>query len=126
LIYKQFDGRREVSIGFIQSSSEKSRSIKQFLKGLISKGLNYKKGILCVTDGSKGIKKALEEVFAKKYLHQICQWHKRENVVSYLNEEDQKEYRKRLQRAYNEPAYTQAKQMLLEIRDLKQINTKAA
>ena len=120
------DGEKIV-LGFIQSSSENSRSIKQFLKGLISRGLNYKKGILCVTDGSKGIKKALDEVFAKKYLHQRCQWHKRENVVSYLNEEDQKEYRKRLQRAYNEPTYTQAKQSLLEIRqELKQLNLSAA
>jgi len=113
----------KLALGFIQSSSENSRSIKQFLKGLIARGLNYKKGILCVTDGSKGIKKALDEVFAKKYLHQRCQWHKRENVVSYLNDEDQKEYRKRLQRAYNEPSYCEAKQKLLEIReDLKQIN----
>ncbi len=46
----------KIALGFIQSSSENSRSIKQFLKGLIARGLNYKKGILCVTDGSKGIK----------------------------------------------------------------------
>jgi putative transposase len=114
-------------LGFIQSSGENSRSIKQFLNGLISRGLNYKKGILCVTDGSKGIKKALDEVFAKKYLHQRCQWHKRENVVSYLKEEDQKEYRKRLQRAYSELTYMEAKQKLMEIReDLKQLNLSAA
>ncbi len=116
----------KLALGFIQSSSENSRSIKQFLKGLITRGLNYKKGILCVTDGSKGIKKALDEVFTKKYLLQRCQWHKRENVVSYLKEEDQKEYRKRLQRAYREGTYTQAKQMLMEIReDLRQINLSA-
>ncbi|HCN36249.1 MAG TPA: hypothetical protein DIS94_00865 [Bacteroidetes bacterium] len=116
----------KIVLGFIQSSSENSRSIKQFLKALISRGLNYKKGILCVTDGSKGIKKALDEVFGKKYLHQRCQWHKRENVVSYLKEEDQKEYRKRLQRAYTERTYTQAKQELMEIReDLRQLNLSA-
>jgi len=114
-------------MGFIQSTSENSRAIKQFLKELISRGLNYQKGILCITDGSKGIKKALDEVFGKKYLHQRCKWHKRENVISYLKEEDQKEYRSRLQRAYNEPTYTQAKQKLLEIKqELKQINMSAA
>lgn len=117
----------KIVLGFIQSSSENSRSIKQFLKGLIIRGLNYKKGILCVTDGSKGIKKALDEVFAKKYLHQRCQWHKRENVVSYLKDEDQKEYRRRLQRAYSERTYTEAKQKLMEIRqDLRQLNLSAA
>lgn len=116
----------KIALGFIQSASENSRSIKQFLKSLISRGLNYSKGILCITDGSKGIKKSLDEVFGKKYLHQRCKWHKRENVISYLNEEHQQEYRKRLQRAYNEPSYTEAKQKLLEIReDLKQINLSA-
>lgn len=117
----------KVVLGFIQSTSENSRAIKQFLKELISRGLNYQKGILCITDGSKGIKKALDEVFGKKYLHQRCKWHKRENVISYLKEEDQKEYRSRLQRAYNEPTYTQAKEKLLEIKqELKQINMSAA
>ncbi len=116
----------KVVLGFIQSSSENSRSIKQFLKGLLSRGLDCKKGILCITDGSKGIKKALDEVFPKKYIHQRCQWHKRENVVSYLKDEDQREYRKRLQRAYSEPTYTQAKQSLQQIREeLKQINMTA-
>lgn len=120
------EGEKSV-LGFIQSSSENSRSVKQFLKGLISRGLNYKKGILCITDGSKGVKKALDEVFSKKYLHQRCQWHKRENIVSYLKEEDQKEYRKRLQKAYGEASYTVAKQKLMEIReDLKQLNLSAA
>ncbi|MDQ3019187.1 MAG: transposase [Bacteroidota bacterium] len=71
------------------------------------------------------IKKAMYEVFGKKYLHQRCQWYKRENVVSYLKEE-QKEYKKRLQRAYSEPTYSQAKQSLLEIReDLRQLNLSA-
>jgi transposase-like protein len=116
----------KIVLGFIQSTSENSRSIKQFLKSLISRGLDYSKGLLCVTDGSKGIKKALDEVFGKKYIHQRCKWHKRENVISYLTDDQQQEYRKRLQRAYGESTYTEAKQKLLEIReDLKQINLSA-
>lgn len=116
----------KIALGFIQSSSENSRPIKQFLKNLISRGLKYDKGILCVTDGSKGIKKALNDVFGKKYLHQRCQWHKRENVLSYLNNEDQKEFRKKLQRAYNEENHEKAKQGLLDIRrELVPINMSA-
>lgn len=116
----------KIVLGFIQSGSENSRAIKQFLKDLIARGLDYSKGILCVTDGSKGIKKALEEVFGKYYLQQRCKWHKRENVLSFLKEEEQKEFRKKLQRAYSEPDYLKAKQMLKEIREeLKQINISA-
>jgi transposase-like protein len=117
----------KVVLGFIQSTSENSRSIKEFLKSLLKRGLDYSKGILCVTDGSKGMKKALDEVFGKKYLHQRCKWHKRENVISYLKEDSQKQYRSWLQRAYNEPDYGKAKSELEEIiEDLKVINRSAA
>jgi len=116
----------KIVLGFIQSTSENSRSIKQFLKSLIGRWLDYSKGLLCVTDGSKGIKKAIDEVFGKKYIHQRCQWHKRENIISYLYEEQQKEYSKRLQRAYSEPTYIEAKNELMKIReDLRQINLSA-
>ena len=37
-----------------------------------------------------------------------CQWHKRENVVSYLAKNEQAMWRQRLQRAYNRPDYAEA------------------
>jgi len=117
----------KIVLGFAQSSTENSRAIKQLLKQLISRGLEYRKGLLVISDGSKAIKKAINEVFGKYYLHQRCQWHKREDVVSYLNSEDQEHYRKKLQRAYSEPEYEKAKKMLLDIRDeLGKINISAS
>jgi putative transposase len=116
----------KIVLGFAQSSTENSRAIKQLLKQLISRGLVYRKGLLVISDGSKAIKKAINEVFGKYYLHQRCQWHKREDVISYLNKEDQEQYRKKLQRAYSEPEYEKAKKKLLEIQDeLKKINISA-
>ncbi len=38
---------------------------------------------------------------------QRCQWHKRENVVSYLAKSEQASWRQRLQRAYNRPEWRQ-------------------
>jgi putative transposase len=35
-------------------------------------------------DGSKEMRKAVEEIFGRYALVQRCQWHKRENVVDYL------------------------------------------
>jgi len=59
-------------------------------------------------------------------LHQRCQWHKRENIVSHLKEEDQDEYRGRIQQAYNENDYDTARKKLLEIaEELKKINKSA-
>ena len=113
-------------LGFIQSTTENSKAIAQLLKKLIHRGLDYSLGLLCVTDGSKGIKKALDEVFGKYYLHQRCKWHKRENVISLLKESQQETYRKKLQRAYNEPNYKKAKSGLMEIREeLRDINQSA-
>jgi len=117
----------KIVLGFIQSTTENHRSIKQLLKQLIRRGLNFYKGILVVSDGSKGIKKAINEVFGKYCVHQRCMWHKRENVVSYLSESEQEKYRKKLQKAYRESDYKTAKEMLLKIRDeLKEINIHAA
>jgi putative transposase len=117
----------KVVLGFAQSNTENSRAIKQLLRQIINRGLDYSKGILIVSDGSKAIKKAINDVFGKFYLHQRCQWHKREDVISYLSLEKQEEYRRRLQVAYREPKYIKAKEMLLEImKELKEINISAA
>ena len=45
-------------------------------------------------------------------INQRCQWHKRENVVSYLPKSHQKTWRKKLQRAYEQPTDEAAIQAL--------------
>lgn len=51
----------------------------------------------------------------------------RENVVSYLPKADQKTWRSKLRRAYQEPSYEAAKARLLELKaELEPINRKAA
>lgn len=58
---------------------------------------------------------------------QRCQWHNRENVVSYLPERVKLEWRRRLQRAYAEPTYERAKAALLRAqRELRLLNASAA
>ena len=44
----------------------------------------------------------------RRALVQRCQWHKRENVVSYVAKREQPVWRQRLQRAYNRPEYDEA------------------
>ena len=41
-------------------------------------------GLLVVLDGAKGLRAAVRDVFSDDVPVQRCQWHKRENVVSYL------------------------------------------
>jgi putative transposase len=117
----------KVPLGFIQTTSENSKAVKGLLKNLIGRKFRFSEGILTVIDGSKGLRKAVEEVFGEFNLTQRCQWHKREDVVSYLREEEKDSFRGKLQRAYSEPDYETARSKLLEIRDeLKKINRSAA
>jgi putative transposase len=117
----------KIPIGFIQTATENSESISELLSNLIERGLNYKHGLLFVIDGSKGIYKAVRKVFSSYAVIQRCQWHKRENVLSYLPEHKAENYRKRMNKAYNIEDYHEAKKMLLEtIEDLKVDNMSAA
>jgi len=117
----------KVMLGLIESDTENHVVCRDFLRKLIERGLSYREGLLIVIDGSKGFRKAVSEVFGKYGVVQRCQWHKRENVVSYLPKKLQDEYRKKLQAAYELDGYEDVKKALLAIkRDLRRINESAA
>lgn len=117
----------KIPLGFIQTMTENSIAIKGLLQNLIARNFRFTEGLLAILDGAKGLTKAIKETFGEYVVIQRCQWHKRENVVSYLKEEEEEHYRGKLQRAYLEPEYHTAKSKLLEIRDeLKKINRSAA
>jgi transposase-like protein len=82
--------------------------------------------VLRVIDGAKGLRKAVEKVLANKVAVQRCQWHKRENVVRYLPTSKQATFRNRLQRAHDQPTYSQAKAALQKVRaELNLLNQSA-
>ena len=117
----------KVMLGLIESDTENHVVCRDFLRKLIERGLSYREGLLIVIDGSKGFRKAVSEVFGKYGVVQRCQWHKRENVVSYLPKKLQDEYRKKLQAAYELDGYEDVKKALLAIRkELCRINESAA
>lgn len=117
----------KIPLDFIQTSSENSRAIGQLLKRLKEKKFHFDEGLLVIIDGSKGIRKAVEDVFGKRAIVQRCQWHKRENVLSYLNEKDKTIFKIRLQNAYREPDYQKSKRTLMEIHhELLRLNQNAA
>jgi transposase-like protein len=114
-------------LGFIQTTTENSKSVKELLKNLLERNFRFEEGLLCLLDGSKGLNMAVKETFGKYCLIQRCQWHKRENVVSYLSGKDALIFRAKLQSAYSEPEYEKAKTKLIEIgNELSKINRSAA
>ena len=117
----------KIPLGFVETTTENAQAVKGLLQDLIRRGLSFDRGILCVIDGSRGLKKAVSETFGEQALVQRCQWHKRENVVGYLNEKDKKTYRRRLQQAYELPTYEKARAALHELHaDLSTLNRSAA
>lgn len=117
----------KIPLGVVQTNTENATSIGNLLRELVERGLKFEEGILCIIDGAKGLKKAVEEVFGKAAIIQRCQWHKRENIISYLSEENKEKYRRKLQRAYNEDTYKEAKEQLKEIHgELQVLNRGAA
>jgi len=117
---------KKVILGIIQAATENHRVCRDFLNNLIDRGLKYDKGLLCVIDGAKGLRKAINNVFGACAVVQRCQWHKRENVVSYLSKSTQNQFRQKLQGAYNKETYEGAKKALQSIRtELKLINGSA-
>lgn len=120
------EGEKKI-LGFVQSGKENGLVVRNFLQSLVNRGLNADKGLLAVTDGSKGLISGIKQVFQKKVIIQRCQWHKRENIISYLPKEDQDYMRKRLQKAYDRPNLKEASDLLKIIQnDLDKTNQSAA
>lgn len=116
----------KILLGFVETSTENHRVCRDFLQGLVERGLRLESDILFVIDGAKGLHKGIRLVAGEKALIARCQWHKRENVVSYLARERQDEFRRKLQAAYNEPSYELAKRELGKIRlELRELNESA-
>lgn len=114
-------------LGLVQTATENKRVCAAFLHDLIERGFRAPTGLLVVLDGAKGLRAAVREVFGDDVPVQRCQWHKRENVVSYLTKPLQVLWRRKLQAAYAHPRYADAKRALQQlVKELARINESAA
>lgn len=121
----RLDGTKLV-LGFIESSRENHRVCGDFVKNLVERGLKVDDGILFVIDGSKGLYKGIKDALGANAFIQRCQWHKRENVLQYLDKKHHTYFRTKLQKAYEEATYEEAKKQLLAIRrELSLLNESA-
>jgi len=114
-------------LGFVETGTENEAVLTPFLQSLRDRGLDISQGLLVIIDGGKGLRAAVRQAFGGSALVQRCQWHKRENVVRYLPKGEQAHWRTRLQRAYRQPTYEQARTALARLqRDLEARNQSAA
>jgi len=114
-------------LGFVETDTENAQVLTPFLRSLLERGLEISEGLLVIIDGGKGLQAAVKKAFRKRTLIQRCQWHKRENVVSYLSKGEQPSWRKRLRWGYNRPDYKEALAALEQLhRELEERNQSAA
>ena len=119
------DGQK-IPLGFVESATENERVCRQLIQDLIRRGLNYDQGLLVVLDGSKGLYSAVTKALKGYVRVHRCQWHKRENVVSYLPEAERSRIRRKLQKAYDCASYREAKAALEALKpELKLMNQSA-
>ena len=114
-------------LGFVETDTENEKVLTPFLRSLVERGLDVSQGVLVILDGGKGLRSAVRKAFRDRALVHRCQWHKRENVVSYLAKTEQASWRQRLQRACNRPEYDEARAALETLhRELEDRNQSAA
>lgn len=116
----------KIPLGFIQTTTENHRSIKELFSGLVERGFSYEEGILFVVDGSKGLIKAIKESFGDYAVIKRCSWHKRENILSHLPNNRKEEFKKKYNQAYSKTDYREAENAFIDIsKELEIINISA-
>jgi transposase-like protein len=80
------EGRKHV-LGLTEGATENAVVVTRLLEDLVERGVRPDRRRLFVIDGSKALRKALDQVYGRRNPVQRCQAHKRRNVLSYLPKE---------------------------------------
>ena len=91
-------------LGLREGSSENATVVKDLLTNIVSRGLDSERRRLFVIDGSKALRKAIDEVFGDKNPVQRCRNHKMRNVLDYLPQDRQETVRCAMKAAFQLPA----------------------
>jgi putative transposase len=91
-------------LGLREGSSENATVVKDLLTDVVARGLEAGRRRLFVIDGSKALRKAIDEVFGDKNPIQRCRNHKIRNVLDYLPQDRQETVRCAMKAAFQLPA----------------------
>jgi transposase-like protein len=97
----------KIPLGLWDGSTENATVAKELLSNLVARGLDLHQGVLCVIDGAKALRKAIEEVLGLVPV-QRCIRHKERNVLQHLAERDRPAVKHRLRRAWAEDDHERA------------------
>jgi len=93
------DGKKHV-LGMREGASENTEICRSLLEDLVERGLDVRRRRLFVIDGSKALRKAIDQVFGRASPVQRCRNHKIRNVVGHLPEDQQDQVRAAMRAAW--------------------------
>ena len=105
----------KLAVGLWDGSSENATVAAALLADLVDRGLDVEQGLLFVIDGSKGLRKAIRQVFGNDVPVQRCTQHKQRNVLDHLPERDRDPVKVRLRRAWKETDHDRALEQLTSL-----------
>ena len=114
-------------LGLWQGSTENNGVVKNLLSDLVSRGLDLERPLLVVIDGSKALRKAIDDLLGADAIVQRCNVHKKRNVVEQLPKKYQHKVSVRMTKAYNFTREDEARRELVQLaHELESINPSAA
>ena len=120
------DGSKMV-LGFWQGATENATICQELFDDLERRGLELHDNVLYITDGGKGIIKALKDRFGKRLIHQRCIVHKLRNIIKHLPKHCRDKARHLFNRAIDMTTFEDAERELVSLeRWLWKINNSAA
>mgnify|MGYP000261963865 FL=1 len=118
---------KKQALGFWEGATENHDLCEELFADMERRGLVLSRRIIWVTDGGKGVIKALRDRFGKKLIHQRCTIHKDRNIQSHLPKKYRKGAHWRFRTALEQNHYADSRKMLLDLEKwLRAINESAA
>ena len=96
------EGNKHV-LGIREGATENSTVITALLEDIVARGVDPKRKMLFVIDGSKALRAAVNAVFGAHQPVQRCRAHKLRNVLDYLSKEDRPQVKSVLRAAWKLP-----------------------
>lgn len=91
-------------LGIREGATENAAVVTALLEDIVARGVDPKRKMLFVIDGSKALRAAINAVFGADQPVQRCRAHKLRNVLGYLPKDDQAQVKSMLRAAWKLPA----------------------
>jgi transposase-like protein len=93
------EGNKHV-LGIREGATENSTVVKELLEDIVARGVDAKRKMLFVIDGSKALRSAINAVFGAQQPVQRCRAHKLRNVLDHLPKEQRDQVKSVLRAAW--------------------------